>query len=266
MNNNKIKNKNKTQMKKYLSLLAVTLTLVACNNENETLVEYGHISLGLENSKEITVSSRASSAEELANFNINILQGSVSKWAGKYNELQNVELVYPVGDNYLVTAESCTLAEAQSANSNWGEMRTAGQSTPFSITSGATTQVNFSCTMQNAKVGFSYDQSFKDVFTDYSVEVYESSESNRTLVFDSNATFETKAAYFNIDADPQISYTVKGLFNGVQKTYPGTLVIAAAKWHRLTVKATANGQINLGITIDNSVQEDNQNVEVNPYQ
>ena len=63
-------------MKKYFYLSLAALAFVACSNEGEHMVEYGQINLGIDVKNEISVNSRAAAtAEELANFNLNIIQG-----------------------------------------------------------------------------------------------------------------------------------------------------------------------------------------------
>ena len=206
--------------------------------------EYGKINLGIDVKNEISVNSRAAAtAEELANFNLNIIQGADTKWTGTYRSFFLETIYFPASTGYVVHAESCTETEAQTANDNWGQLRVAGQSDLFEVIANQNTQVDFTCTVQNAKVGIAYDASFTSTFTNVSVEMYETSDEERKLIFPSQATFDTHTAYFNIDATPEITYTIKGTFNQIEKTYKRTLAIEKAKWYRLTISTTSHGEI-----------------------
>ena len=257
---------NKRKMKKNLVLAMAALAFVACSNEEERVLEYGQVTLGVDVKNEIVVNTRAAAtAEELADYTIAIYQGDAVKLsATKYSALPS-QLLYPAGSGYVVYAEDCTEAVAQSANDGWGQKRIAGNSEAFTIVANQNNQVAFDCTVQNALVGVNYLSSFTDTFTEYSVEVNESSDTDRKLTFPTAATFASHTAYFNIDSTPEISYVIKGKFNGVDKTYTGTLAIAAAKHYKLNLSSTSKGQITLSITIDNTVTEESQDVTVNPY-
>ena len=153
-----------------------------------------------------------------------------------------------------------------SANSSWGQLRIAGESASFSVVANTATPVAFTCSVKNAIVGVDYQESFKSAFTNFSVEVNESSDAARKLVYPGTATFDSHKGYFNIDSNPQISYVVKGTIGGSAKTYDGTLAIEAAKYYRLKVSATTNGEISLSITIDETITEESKDVTVDPYQ
>lgn len=260
-------------MKQYLSLLLAAMLMTACSNDNEPgIIEYGTISLALSADKEVSVTTRADAATptELANYLITIKQGAETKleptkYSDKFGE--GSTMTYETGTGYTLTAESCTEALAESANDNWGTARFADTSDAFSITSGNATPVALVCSMQNARVSVNYNETFKSVFTDYTVEVHETSASSRTLTFQSDATTSGPYAYFNIDANPQLTYVIKGKFNGseVRELKTGTCILAAKQWSKLNISADSNGQISLSITIDTAVTEIDEEINVNPY-
>ena len=227
--------------------------------------EYGQISLNVDVQSNIMVGTRASSAAELGDYLVAIYQGDEVKLSTtKYSELP-LYLYYPAGAGYTIYVGNCTEDEALSANDNWGQLRIAGTSPSFAVMAGKNTLVSFGCTVQNAVVGVNYQDSFKEKFTDYSVSVCETSDANRTLIFPNNATFESHAAYFNIDSNPQISYEIKGKLNGVERTATGIISIAKAKYYKLNIKSNSTGDITLSVTIDSSVDEESEDVTVNPY-
>lgn len=260
-------------MNKYISFLILAAAMTACSNDHEPIVtEYGNISLDIGSETEVTVNSRAAttlSPEDAAGYYITIKKdGNIKLAPTQYSALTTDKLAYPAESGYTVTAESYNPANADFGNSDWGEVRFAGISNPITIIAHQDNPVTIPCKMCNAKASVSFDQTFVSAFTNYSVEIYESSNAARTLTFDTTTALD-KAAYFNIDSDPEITYTVKGQFNGtdeVKTLTTSTATLTASKWVKLNVKANENGKVTLSITVDNSVIETPIDVPVNPYQ
>lgn len=242
-------------MRKFILLFVVSFILNACTTE-EAYRDYGNIHLKLDESKDIITSSGAASMSDLINYNIAIHYQNTNLWNGKYQLFQSTEFSYPVGDGYSIYAESCTLTEAQDANDGWGKLRTSGKSDLFTIVSNQTTDVTLVCSVQNAKLSVSYDPSFTAAFTEYSVLVYKTSDENRKITFQSDATFDTLAAYFNIDAHEEVRYEVVGKYNGISQKYIGILPISKAKWYRLSIKMSPSISRNLASNILPSVEVD----------
>lgn len=49
------------------------------------------------------------------------------------------------------------------------------------------------------------------------------------------------------------------------RTATQTIQLEAAKWYKLNIKTSASGRIDMGISVDDTVEEKPQDVEVNPY-
>lgn len=260
-------------MNKYISFLMLAATMTACSNDNDPIAtEYGNISLAIGSETEVIVNSRAATTlppEDAANYYITIKKdGSIKLPPTKYGALTTDKLAYPAESGYTVTAESYNPANVDFGNDDWGEVRFAGTSNPITIIAHQDNPVTIPCKMCNAKVSVSFDQTFVSSFTNYSVEVYEPSTVARTLTFD-NTTAADKVAYFNIDSDPEITYTVKGQFSGTNEVKiltSSTTTLTASKWVKLNVKANENGKVTLSITVDDSVIETPIDVPINPYE
>ena len=81
-----------------------------------------------------------------------------------------------------------------------------------------------------------------------------------------NATVHTMQRFFNIDSkNPNLKCTVSGTYKGNVRTATQTIQLEAAKWYKLNIKTSASGRIDMGISVDDTVEEKPQDVEVNPY-
>ena len=256
--------------------MSIATVLTACSNHDEPQApEYGTIDLSV--NKEVSVATRSAvsaTSDDLKDYLLSIrnASGATVQEPIKYSDKVSTEgtLTFSTGTGYTLTLESCTEANAELANNNWGQQRIAGTSAPFTVNTGQTTPVTVNCTVQTAKVSVAYDASFQSVFREYSVEIQETSHTERTLTYTPEATHEhaSQQGFFNIDTDPQLRYTVKGKFNGsdIKTLTTGTFTPEKAKWHKLTFKAADNGQISLTVTIDDAVTDAPQEIPVNPYQ
>ena len=220
-------------MKKLLALAGIALIAAACTNNDEPVQECGQINLTLENST-----------------------------------AKNTTFIFPIGSGYTVTAESCTEEVGQSANDGVGQIRYFGTSAPFEVKTNEISNVKVTCTMANAKVSIAYDEVFAQVFNGYTVEVSTEAEPSRIITFDSNGKCNSTydAAFFNIDSkNPNLKCTVSGTYKGNVRTATQTIQLEAAKWYKLNIKTSASGRIDMGISVDDTVEEKPQDVEVNPY-
>lgn len=261
-------------MKKLLTLAGIALIAAACTNNEDPSQEYGQINLSLENNitPEIEVNTRTVtdlSETEAKDYNIQVLQsGSVKLESTNYLTFKNTTFIFPVGSDYTVTAESCTEEDAKTANDGVGQIRYFGTSAPFPINTNAKSDVKVTCAMANAKVSINYDEVFTQVFSSFTVTVHTEADASREITFDSNGKCNTAydAAYFNIDSQNQkLVCVVSGTYKGNIRTTTQNIQLEAAKWYKLNIKTSASGQINMGISVDDKVEESEENVEVNPY-
>lgn len=221
-------------MKKLLALAGIALIAAACTNNDEPVQECGQINLTLENSTapEIEVSTRTVTdltETDAKDYNIQVLQnGNVKLESTNFLTFKNTTFIFPIGSGYTVTAESCTEEVGQSAN----------------------------------------DGVFAQVFNGYTVEVSTEAEPSRIITFDSNGKCNSiyDAAFFNIDSkNPNLKCTVSGTYKGNVRTATQTIQLEAAKWYKLNIKTSASGRIDMGISVDDTVEEKPQDIEVNPY-
>ncbi len=183
--------------------------------------------------------------EEANNFLVTIYKGSdIVRSATRLGSL-NTSL--PAGYGYRVMAENCTKQEAITLNDGWGQKRFAGLSGSFAIKAGQTTSVNVGCSVVNAAVEITFDQSMAEYFTsDYYVTIH---DGDRTIVY--NAATAGRTAYFNLDDDGtnrQITYTITAIG---PKTIvkEGTIDIKQAKVSSLNFKYDIS-YFDFNITID----------------
>lgn len=261
-------------MKKLLALAGIALIAAACTNNDEPVQECGQINLTLENSTapEIEVSTRTVTdltETDAKDYNIQVLQnGNVKLESTNFLTFKNTTFIFPIGSGYTVTAESCTEEVGQSANDGVGQIRYFGTSAPFEVRTNEISNVKVTCTMANAKVSIAYDEVFAQVFNGYTVEVSTEAEPSRIITFDSNGKCNSiyDAAFFNIDSkNPNLKCTVSSTYKGNVRTATQTIQLEAAKWYKLNIKTNASGRIDMGISVDDTVEEKPQDVEINPY-
>lgn len=148
-----------------------------------------------------------------------------------------------------------------------GSLRLLGTS-DFMVNPGDITNVKCTCTVQNARVSVEYDDSFKAMFKDVTVSVYENSNSERTLVYDVNSSHSSEESYgyFNIDNNPQIKVSVSAtLHSGVVKTYSNYYEIAQGRWTKLTLASNyVGGETDLEIYVDTEVIPQEVELVVDP--
>lgn len=259
-------------MKQYIlyiiPLLAVSL-LIACTAEENGLPTNmrGSFTLGLStDSLAVEVTTRA--GRDLTDaeghiFTVSLTQNGETIWENiPFADITEADCIQPVGDGYVVSAESCTYAEAESANDGWGQSRYYGQSVSFDIKSGENTEVTVDCHMANAGICVEFDESFTSYFTmGYSV----TTDDSRTLRFD--GTTSGRVAYYNISEG---NTRVVHLLVNASAGWDGTLhierdlVLTRGRVTRLHVrKGEPNeGQVDLGITFDDEFDVQYEFVDV----
>lgn len=265
-------------MKKSLLLIAAVAAFMGCStNDSDMATATGEIQLKVSSTPEITISSKAELPQIDDNYAIEIKNGSsTTVKSGTYGTLKN-PFTLTAATGYIITAENCSETEAVSTTgstigevTSYGQPRYAGNST-FNVTAGSLSTVSFTCTMKNAKVSIAYDPTFTNAFTNYSVQVYETSATSGAITFSSAATLTSPVAYFNVPATtPQLTLVITATrtSDSTPKTYTKTVdALTGANWYKLTLEAsTTSGQADLDITVNTDCTEITQNVPIDPYE
>ncbi len=189
----------KHQLLHILPLLLVIM-LTGCVTEMDDLrpnSSRGSFTLGLStDSLAVEVETRASrdlTDAEKGVFTVSLVQGDETIWSIPFANITQADRTQPTGNGYVVSAENCTVSEAESANDGWGQRRYWGQSATFSIKKDENTAVSVDCHMVNAGLSVQFDESFTSYFTlGYSV----TTDDRRALRFDDNSG---RIAYYNVN-------------------------------------------------------------------
>ena len=269
----------------YIMLLAVTVLLAGCSNEQDPFnvsSNKGSFALNLSNG-EIVVNTetrgepRSLSAKEAEDYNILVYHNSIELWnqKQKYKNLSEYNML-SVGSGYAVYAESCTEADAEEG---YGSPRYAGLSESFEIEANKTTPVSVTCTPTNGGLCVVFDESFTKVFGSYSVTTTD----DRKLRFDvtNGATFtkvdgkdirdkdKGAVAYYNMNSlsDEEKTVELEILAKGA-KTITKEVLIKRGKITRFTVKGedygqgTNTGTIDIVIGYDDDYGTDDNSINV----
>ena len=234
-------------MKKLLLLgLAAIVALASCKKDEESTSKAGYLQV---------VTSLNTSTTLKAGLDPNSFKLTISKKSDG-SEVKSFSKVSEVGsspielapDTYIVKTSSNNFTEA-----SWDTpMYEATQE--VTIDPAATKTVTLTNTQANAGVKMQYSAEFAAKYADYST-VIESAKGNLTY-----AKGETKVGYF---APGNI--TIKITAGGV--AYPAkTIAVNARELVTLNVKLSdgGNGNLNLTVTVDNSVTERTEDILITP--
>lgn len=201
---------------------------------------------------------------EAASYLITLIKDSKTLWGPKvFSSINQTDCTQPVGQGYVVSAENCTTAEAESANNGWGQRRYYGKSSSFSITKDETTDVRINCHIANAGLSVQFDESFTTYFTlGYSV----TTDDSRGLRFDENTT-DNDVAYYNI---PEESTRTVHLLVNASAGWDGILhlehdlVMQPGRIYRLQVRkgTVETGTMGVTITTEDFVEGESEEVIV----
>lgn len=200
--------------------------MVACSGDVEmTSVGKGNFSLGLStdgvNVDVVTRAAHELTESEAAEYTIILRQGENLVWTKNFTDITGPDCTQPLGTDYIVSAENCTIEEAEGANEGWGQRRIAGESEPFAIVTGDTTAVMVNCSVQNAGLCVMFDKSFTDYFSEYAV----TTDDLRALKFNA-----TNAAEF--DVNRQLTHGTIAYYNVESngKHMVNVIISASAGW------------------------------------
>lgn len=254
----------------YILSLMGLLSFAACSNEENLLLseETGEIRFSVVDTTEVEITTKATLKFDVNEFNVSLSRGNESIFSNrKYKDIAGSSITYSVSPDYVLTAESCTEAEAESANQGWGQARATGKES-FAVAANESKTVTVSCGLANSSVSVDFSDYITSMYTSYSIELHATDATSRTFTFDkSNYTFKT--AYFNVsESKRELAYTVT--LPSFEKPYTGTLTLEPSKSYKLSVKVKGEGTnatVTLNVTADGTLLEEITLTEkINPYQ
>lgn len=254
----------------YILSLMGLLSFAACSNEENLLLseETGEIRFSVVDTTEVEITTKATLKFDVNEFNVSLSRGNESIFSNrKYKDIAGSVMTCSVSPDYVLTAESCTETEAESANQGWGQARATGKES-FAIAANESKTVTVSCGLANSSVSVDFSDYITSMYTSYSIELHATDATSRTFTFDkSNYTFKT--AYFNVgESGRKLDYTVT--LPSFEKPYTGTLTLEPSKSYKLSVKVKGEGTnatVTLNVTADGTLLEEITLTEkINPYQ
>jgi hypothetical protein len=167
---------------------------------------------------------------------------------------------FPVGQGYKVYAESCTEADAERNNNQWGQKRFVGTSDEFGISKGQTTTARVGMTVDNAAMCVVINPSLENYFKESCTITLSEVDRNLCWTYDNAGKVEDgvandgQIAYFNVgeEGTRQITYTIVAVADSKTITKEGTITLTRAKMSRLNL-AYESGFFDL--TVDLSEEE-----------
>ena len=254
----------------YIFSLMGLLSFAACTNEENPLLsnETGEIRFSVVDTTAVEVTTKAPFGLDVDKFKVNLTRGNEPVFSGIYGDIAGETRTCSAGSDYMLTAVSCTEAEAESANSGWGQARVYGEKS-FAVVAGESKTVTVSCGLANSsvEVDFSDFITSTSTFKEYSIELYADDAPNRPLTFD-KTNYKYKTAYFNVgeSGERTLSYTINV---SSLKPYKGTLKVGRADAWKLLIKVEGEAgdmSVSLDVAVDKTLQEENKQESINPYE
>lgn len=252
----------------YILYLTGLLSFFACSNDNIPVHsnETGEIRFSLVDTTEVEITTRASLNLDVNEFSVSLSRGETPIFTDrKYKDIAGTTISCSASPNYLLKAENCTEAEAESKNSNWGQARVYGEQT-FAVAANETKTVIVNCGLANSSVSVDFSDYIVSSFDNYSIDIYATDANSRTFKFD-ETNYKFKTAYFNVNGTRELSYTVT--LPSPYQPYTDTFSMEPSKSYKFSVKIegdSANSTVTLGIIVDGTLSEEVILTEsINPY-
>lgn len=152
-----------------------------------------------------------------------------------YGELNETDCTLPAESGYQITAESCSQSESVSFNEGYGAPRFIGEAT-FDIIRSQRTQVDIVCTMVNAGLQISFDQTFLDKFPTHAI----TTQDTRALVFNSNNAHIV--GYYDVNENTSLKLRLTGSAGGWEDRLDTIkeIILEKGKIKRLLITYTDN--------------------------
>ena len=152
-----------------------------------------------------------------------------------YGELNETDCTLPAASGYQIAVESCSQSESVSFNEGYGAPRFIGEAT-FNIIRSQRTQVDIVCTMVNAGLQISFDQTFLDKFPIHAI----TTQDTRALVFNKNNA--DKIGYYEVNANTSLKLRLTGSAGGWEDRLDTIkeIILEKGKIKRLLITYTDN--------------------------
>ena len=254
----------------YILSLMELLSFAACTNEENPLFpdETGEIIFSVVDTTEVEITTKASLNFNVDEFSVSLSRGNEPIFSNKkYGDIAGTAITCSASPDYVLTAESCTETEAESANQGWGQARVSGKES-FAVVANESKTVTVNCGLANSSVSVAFSDYVTSMYTSYSIELHATDATSRTFTFDEN-NYTFKTAYFNVGKSGRVlAYTVN--LPNLEKPYPGTLTLEPSKSYTLSVKVEGEGSTataTLGIAVDGELRDEIiLPQKINPYQ
>lgn len=254
----------------YIFSLMGLLSFAACTNEESPVLsnETGEIRFLVVDTTGVEIITRASLNFDVDDFNVSLSKGDISIFSNKrYGEIAGTTIACAASPDYLLTAESCTEAEAENANEGWGQVRISGKQA-FAVAEYESKTVTVNCGVTTSSVNVEFSDFVASMFTTYSIDLYAVDAPSRTIIFN-ESNYSSNTAYFNVDeSGRELAYTVN--LPSPYTPYSGTLTLEPAKNYNLSVKIQNEGTgttATLSINVDGTLLDEQILPEkINPYE
>ena len=252
----------------YLFSLMGLLSFSACTSEENPLLsdETGEVCFAVNEEKPVQVEARSSF--DVNDFNVCLKRGStVILSPCKFSEIAGTSFSCAAESGYLFTAESCTESEAESANSNWGKARAAGEKT-FEVIAKQQNLVEVTCKQVNSSIQVEFSDFIKKLCSEYAITFYAADNVDRQLTID-QTNYSSKTAYFNVNGSRALNYTVTLFYGGEKHEYSGNQTLDPSCTYRLGIRMDdeTSSVVSVGIIINGDLEDDVTLEEgINPYE
>lgn len=254
----------------YILSLMGLLSFAACTNEENPLLseETGEIRFSVVDTTEVEITTKASLNFNVDEFKVSLSRGNESIFSNReYKDIAGSVMTCSASSDYVLTAENCTEAEAESANQGWGQARATGKE-EFAVAANESKTVTVNCGLANSSVSVDFSDYITSMFSNYSIEIHATDATDRSFSFNEN-NYKFKTAYFNVgESGRELTYTVT--LPSPYKVYTEKLEIAPSKSYKLSVKVGGEGTsttAKLEVKVDGTLlKEEILTKEINPYQ
>ncbi len=240
----------------FLLFAGIIATLTGCIS-NDLSPEQGKIKLSISKNSSVIIKSTVTEAPDSFLVSTTDLSDKVyEELSGTYESLKGQEFIVPVGTYNM---NVCNITE-EKAEEGRGAQRFYG-SQSIKVTPMSMNAIDITCTMANARVSFTFDDSFKNTFDITNAEnpakVVASTSKNtaRQIEFSNAATLaedDAQIAYFNTDAQGtflNFTITARRKSDSSDKTFTHSIEIKPQSWYKITVKS-ADGTNEISVKTD----------------